>query len=128
MGLGTGTNNYAELMALKLLLYFALERNYRKIQIFGDSLVILNWINKIQKCRNISLSALYEEANRLLSHFDAITCKHIYRERNEEADKFSKTGLNLEPGTWKILETKDEEVYEFFHRPFIDPFPWASNA
>ena len=108
-------------MALNLLLCFVLERNYRKIQIFGDSLVILNWINKIQRCRNISLSALYEEANRLLSHFDAITYKHVYRERNEEAYRLSKAGLNLELGTSKILETKDAEVYEFFHRPLIDP-------
>ena len=83
MGLGTGTNNYIELVALKLLLCFALERNSRKIQIFGDSLVILNWINKIQRCRNIPLSALFEEANQILSNFDVITCKHVYRERNE---------------------------------------------
>ena len=128
MGLGTGTNNYAELMALKLLLCFALERNCRKIHIFGDSLVILNWINKIQRCMNISLSALYEEANRLLSNFDVITCKHVYRERNEEAYRLSKAGLNLELGTWKILETKDAEVYDFFHRPFIDSLPGAGSS
>ena len=35
MGLGNGTNNFAELMALKLLLCFAIERGYRRIQVFG---------------------------------------------------------------------------------------------
>ena len=27
----------------------------------------------------------------------------------------------MEPGTWKFMETKEAEVYEFFHRPFINP-------
>ena len=46
LGLGTGTNNYAELMTLKLLLCFANERNYRELQVYGDSMVVINWINK----------------------------------------------------------------------------------
>ena len=128
MGLGTRSNNYAELLALKLLLCFAIEKNCKRIQIFGDSLAILNWIDKTQRCRNLSLSALFEEANRLLSNFDSITFKHVYRERNEEADRLSKAGLNLAMGTWKILETKDTEVYEFFHRPFIDSLPGTGNS
>ena len=99
MGLGIGSNNYAELMDLNLLLCFAIEKNCKRIQIFGDSLVILNWINKNQRCRNLSLSTLFEESIRLLSNFDSITCKHVYRERNEEVDKLSKAGLNLEMGT-----------------------------
>ena len=70
MGLGNGTNNFAELMVLKLLLCFAIERNCRKNHIFGDFLVILNWINKVQKCKNITLVALYEEVNRILTNFD----------------------------------------------------------
>ena len=77
-------------MDLKLLLCFSIEKNCKNTSIFCDSLVILNWINKTQRCGNLSLSALFEEAKRLLSKFDFITCKHIYRERNEEADRLSK--------------------------------------
>jgi hypothetical protein len=47
MGLGPGTNNYAELMALKLLLTFAGEKGINSLQIFGDSMVVINWIRKI---------------------------------------------------------------------------------
>ena len=36
-GLGLGTNNFAELFALKLLLYLARRNSLDKIQIFGDS-------------------------------------------------------------------------------------------
>ena len=35
----------------------------------------------------------------------------------------SKEGLNMEAGMWKFLELRDAEVYEFYHRPFIDPQP-----
>ena len=90
MGLGTGSNNYAELMTLKLLLCFAIERNCKMLQVFGDSLVEINWINKTQRCRNTSLDTLFEEVNRLLADFESISFKHVYRERNMEADKLSK--------------------------------------
>ena len=66
MGLGSGTNNYVELMTLKLLLCFAIERNCKKIQIFGDSMVFIKWINKTQRFRNSSLDTLYEEVNMTL--------------------------------------------------------------
>ena len=42
MGLGTYTNKYPELMDLKLLLCFSLQKGCRKFQIFGDSLIIVN--------------------------------------------------------------------------------------
>ena len=41
-GLGLGTNNYAELCALKLLLFLARRNSLAKIQIFGDSQLVIN--------------------------------------------------------------------------------------
>ena len=119
MGLGTGSNNYAELMALKLLLCFAIESNCQNLQVFGDSLVVINWMNKIQRRRNTSLVALFEEVNRLLANFESLSLKHVYRERNMEADRLSKAGINLEWGTWKITEKKETEANEYYHRPFL---------
>ena len=119
LGLGTGTNNYAELMTLKLLLCFAIERNCRQLQVYGDSMVVINWLNKTQKCRNASLDVLYEETCRSLSFFESISFKHVYREHNEEVDKLSKAGLNLQQGHWKILEVKDSEATAYPHRPFL---------
>lgn len=45
-GLGRGTNNYTELLSLKLVLLFATEKGCRQLQIFRDSLVIINWFNE----------------------------------------------------------------------------------
>jgi len=36
MGLGRGTNNFAELITAKYLIQFALEKHCRNLQIFGD--------------------------------------------------------------------------------------------
>ena len=86
MGLGTCTNNYAKIMALKLLLYFDMEKDCRKLHIFGDSLKIINWVNKVQRYKNLALSSLFEEVNKLWEKFDDISCRHVYRERNTTDD------------------------------------------
>ena len=42
MGVGGGTNNYAELKSLKLLLMFALEKGCTVLNILGDSMNVIN--------------------------------------------------------------------------------------
>jgi hypothetical protein len=44
-GLGGGTNNYSKIMALKLLILFAMEKGCKTLQVFRDSLLIINWVN-----------------------------------------------------------------------------------
>eukprot|EP00253_Pinus_taeda_P006389 PITA_06389 len=45
MGLGRGTNNFAEIISLRHLLHFALGHNCLHIHIFGDSNIIIDWFN-----------------------------------------------------------------------------------
>jgi len=120
MGLGSGTNNFIELMALKLLLLFVGEKEIRTIQIFGDSMTVLNWIWKIQKCHNILSLPLLEEVTRFLDSFDSFSVKHVYRERNFEANSLSKVTTQITFGHWLISETKGKESYDFYHRHFIE--------
>ena len=42
MGLGEGSNNYAEIFSLKLLLIFAAEKGCRSLNVFGDSMNVIN--------------------------------------------------------------------------------------
>jgi ribonuclease HI len=42
MGMGSETNNFTELMALKLLLLFAREKEVKSLQIVGDSMLVIN--------------------------------------------------------------------------------------
>ena len=43
-GLGLGTNNFAEHLALKLLITLALKYGVHTLQIFGDSQLVINWV------------------------------------------------------------------------------------
>lgn len=45
-GFGIGSNYFAELMSLKLTLLFALEKGYKKLQVFGDSKLVIDWFNR----------------------------------------------------------------------------------
>jgi len=120
LGLGGGTNNFAELMSLKLLLMFALEKGCTSLNIFGDSLNVIHWINHTQECRNLRLDHIIYSIRQLLLHFDYFSCRHIYRENNQEADKASKEGLRLDMGTWLVRESTEGFLQSFYHRPFFD--------
>ena len=66
MGLGEGTNNFAELMSLKLLLIFALEKGCTSLNCFGDSMNVINWIKQTQECRNLRLVNLLSSIRVIL--------------------------------------------------------------
>ena len=71
-GLGLGTNDYAELCALKLLLFLARRNSLAKIQIFGDSQLVINWASSKFRLMNLDLSMILQEVNRLM------WCSNIY--------------------------------------------------
>jgi ribonuclease HI len=47
IGLGPGTNNFFELMSLKLLLLFTGEKGIWSIQLFGNSTNVINWVRTL---------------------------------------------------------------------------------
>jgi ribonuclease HI len=120
MGLGKGTNNYVELMALLLLLKFSIEQGIHTIQLFGDSMNVINWVQKIQSCHNILLQPIMEEISTLLVSFDTFVIRHVYRNKNSIADALSKEGISLPYGHWHFSESNGDTTQNFFHRPFIE--------
>jgi len=119
VGLGEGTNNYAEILSLKILLAFALEKNVKNISIYGDSMNVINWTNGIQQCCHLMLENLMEEVMSLKSLYESFSCHHIYRSQNQKADQESKIGLHLATGEWKISEVQGDRVTEIFHDPLF---------
>jgi ribonuclease HI len=77
MGFGAGTNNFAELMSLKLLLLFAKEKNVNSIQVFGDSQMVVKWVRNLQQCHNILLLPILEEDQRLVATFDTFDIHRV---------------------------------------------------
>jgi hypothetical protein len=51
----------AELLALKFLLSFACEKEILNLQIFGDSMLVINWLRRTQQCHNIIFSPIMDE-------------------------------------------------------------------
>ena len=64
-GLGRGSNNYTELMALRLLLLFALEQGCLSLQVFGDSMLVIEWAKETVQCHVMILLPILEEVIRL---------------------------------------------------------------
>eukprot|EP00253_Pinus_taeda_P024113 PITA_24113 len=106
IGLGMGSNNYAELTALRFLMCWSLQKNIFRIQIYGDSLNVINWVNGKSSCLNQILKVVLDEIMTLKSHFNSISICHIYREKNTIADQLSKTGLQQILGSWSIEESR----------------------
>ena len=119
-GLGEGTNNKAELMALYMLLLLAFEKGIQRLQVFGDSSVTINWINQTLQCHNILLIPILEEAIQLKSIFNSISFAHIYREQNQEANTASKEAVGIYQHGWELEEFGTDGSYSFYHRPYID--------
>lgn len=80
MGLDPGTSNYIELLTLKLLISFAGEKGCHAIQIFGDSMNVVNWVMGTQRCHNWLLLALLEEIWCFKDSFDFFSFRHVHRE------------------------------------------------
>jgi len=118
IGLGEGSNNYAEILSLKLLLVFAIEQNVKDITVYGDSMNVINWTKGTQRCINLNLQNLLEDVLLLISSLETFSCHHIYRTQNQAADQESKKGLLLRKGQWKITEFFGDQTADIFHEPF----------
>eukprot|EP00253_Pinus_taeda_P008165 PITA_08165 len=118
VGIGNGSNNFAELSVLKLLLCWLIQRHIFAIQIFGDSLNVIKWVNGINRCQNYMLRPLLEEVMNLKQSFNSFYLDHIYRNRNEDADKLSKEALQQTMGIWQITELNQGHAQISTQPPF----------
>ena len=105
--MGQATNNKAELSALWATLKVARSTQIQDIQIFGDSIVVVDWANGKNIIRAPHLQHLLAEIQTLKSMFKRISFAHIYRELNAEVYSLSKQALAYQLG---LMET--EEVAE----------------
>ena len=111
--MGSGSNNFAELLRLKLLLSLSLDKNLKKLQIFGDSQLVINWATGKYRIQNVQLAQILMEIHRMVDMFDSVPFMHIYRECNSLADILAKEGANVLSGTWHISEHKGAERFEY---------------
>jgi ribonuclease HI len=95
---GTGTNNKAELMGVWASLRLAIHLSIQRIQIMGDSRVIIDWLNNKANFHSSSLEGWKDRIKVLINDFQDISFNHVYREYNSEADYLSKMALKEPSG------------------------------
>jgi len=90
------TNNQAEYEALIFGLEHALEYGIKHLLVFGDSLLVIQQINKIYKVKNKGLIELYNKIVILTNQFQYIEFIHVYRDKNTRADELANLALVLD--------------------------------
>jgi ribonuclease HI len=95
---GPGTNTRAELLGVWATLHLATRLNIEVLQIFGDSIIVIDWLNSRGKLQVISLLGWKDRIRELQSTFRKINFNHTYREHNKEADLLSKAALQKQAG------------------------------
>jgi ribonuclease HI/pterin-4a-carbinolamine dehydratase len=84
--LGITTNNQAEYQAVKLGLEKALSVGVVEVDVFLDSLLVVNQMKGIFKVKNRDLWPIHESIKELTVKFKKVTFTHVPREFNTLAD------------------------------------------
>jgi ribonuclease HI len=84
--LGVTTNNQAEYTALKLALEDAKSFGVRDVEVYMDSMLVVNQMKGVFKVKNRDLWPIHDALKQLTRQFRHITFTHVPRELNRLAD------------------------------------------
>ena len=90
------TNNVAEYTGLIVGLKEAIKLGIKKLDVEGDSMLVIKQMKGEYKVKSGNLIDLYNEAKILEKEFKYISFKHIYRENNKRADELSNLAISKE--------------------------------
>ena len=85
--IGTATNNVAEYRALLLGIERAAALGARRLELIGDSELIVRQVNGEYKVKDEALRALHRQVRKALEGFDEWSIRHVRRDDNAEADR-----------------------------------------
>ena len=92
--LGITTNNQAEYQALKLGLDEAKKRGAQTVDVYLDSLLVVNQMKGIFKIKNRDLWPIHQAISEDLKNFKHVSFTHVPREFNTLADRMVNDILN----------------------------------
>jgi ribonuclease HI len=85
-----GTHNFAEYQALILGLRLARKHGARKVEVMGDSRLVVNQVTGDWKTKHPTLKPLRAKACDLLAQFDDWSVEWIPRNENRRADELGR--------------------------------------
>jgi len=92
--IGEATNNQAEYKALIAGLAKAKELGASDLEVFLDSELVVKQLNREYRVKDKDLAPLFLEVYNISLGFKKIIFKHIFREKNELADKLVNQALD----------------------------------
>jgi len=93
----TSTNNQAKYQALVKGLELLREICADAVEIFGDSMLVINQLIGVYECRSEILISYYERCLQLLKEFKDFCLKHIHQLHNEEANRLAQHASRYQP-------------------------------
>ena len=84
------SNNVAEYEPLVNDLRIAIELGIRRLDIRGDSQLIVNQVMKESSCHDAKMATYCQEVRRLEDRFNGLELNHVPRRLNEAADALAK--------------------------------------
>ena len=92
--LGRTTNNVAEYRALLMALARAEALGAEEVDVFSDSLLLVQQVNGAYRVKADHLKPLVAEAVRRAKTFRRFSLAHVRREKNVEADRLANLGAD----------------------------------
>ena len=92
--IGIATNNEAEYQALIDGLNYCVDNSIKEIQVFLDSNLVVEQVNKNFKVKAGNLKVLNSKVDNLIQAFNFIEINHVYREENKRADQLANMALD----------------------------------
>ena len=92
------------------------------VEIFGDSMLVVNQLIGIYECKDDILRVYHEECCRLLKEFKKVTIEHVPKLYNEDANRLAQHASGYRPieGVMNLeLPTDDrrKEIMEYLENP-----------
>ena len=92
--IGIATNNEAEYQALIDGLNYCVDNSIKEIEVFLDSNLVVEQVNKNYKVKAENLKVLNSKVDDLIQEFNFIEINHVYREENKRADQLANMALD----------------------------------
>jgi ribonuclease HI len=99
------SNNVVEYEALMNGLRIAIELGIRRLDIQGDSQLVIDQVMKELSCHNAKMATYCQEVRQLEDKFDGLELNHIPRRLNEATDALAKATSGRE-----LVPTGDEDI------------------
>lgn len=107
--IGKATNNVAEYTALITVLEEAQKLGARRVQVRGDSELIIRQMTGVYRVKHPDLIPLHREARELFESFEHATIAHNLRHKNALADKLANLAMDRRAD---VTDADDEGTVE----------------